>query len=89
MYFPASDFQDYGSRWDFFRTPQAICMLACELCGAEMDTRKELLKHLETYHVPSDGEGARASWWTANRVVEEYRKRLVCYEQEASWTIEK
>ena len=80
-YIQAEDFQDFGSRWEFARGLEAVSMMACELCGFEVNSRLELLKHLEENHVPSDGDGTRASWWTANRVVEEYRKRMVFYEQ--------
>ena len=72
---------DHGSRWDFARRPEATCMLACELCGFETNTRKELQRHLAEAHVATLEDGSRASWWTTQRVVEEYRKRLVFYEQ--------
>ena len=80
-YIQAADFHDHGSRWQFTRGPEALCMVACELCGFEVNTRLELLKHLQENHVLADGDGTLASWWTANRVVEEYRKRMVFYEQ--------
>ena len=81
IYIPSKDFQDSGCRWVFSRAPEALSMMACELCGFEVDTRHELLKHLEANHVTSEGDGISASWWTSNRVVEEYRKRMVFYEQ--------
>ena len=81
QYLPSEDFTDHGSRWDFARRPEATCMLACELCGFETNTRKELQRHLAEAHVATLEDGSRASWWTTQRVVEEYRKRLVFYEQ--------
>ena len=81
QYLPSEDFTDHGSRWDFSRRPEATCMLACELCGFETNTRKELQRHLAEAHVATLEDGSRASWWTTQRVVEEYRKRLVFYEQ--------
>ena len=80
-YSQAEDFKDHGERWQFARAPEALSMMACELCGAEVNTRLELLKHLEENHVAADGDGTRASCWTGNRVFEEYRKRMVYYEQ--------
>ena len=84
-YIQAADFQDHGIRWQFAREPEALRTMACELCGFEVNTRLELLKHLQENHVPMDGDRTLASWWTANRVVEEYRKRIVFYEQTEGW----
>ena len=80
-YIQAADFQDFECRWPFARSPQALQMMACELCGVECNTHLEFIKHLEQTHVLADDEGSRASWWTKHRVVEEYRKRMVFYEQ--------
>ena len=79
-YIQAADFQDFECRWPFARSPQALQMMACELCGVECNTHLEFIKHLEQTHVVADDEGSRA-WWTKHRVVEEYRKRMVFYEQ--------
>ena len=78
---PAAGVRDMGARWQFARGPEAMCMLACELCGFEANTWQELLEHLKADHLGSDTDGPRASWWTSERMVEEYRKRLVFYEQ--------
>ena len=80
-YIQASQLTDSGDRWPFRRGPEATCMLACELCGSEMNTQREFLKHLEEHHVAADSAGNRAEWWTSHRVVEEYRKRMMFYEQ--------
>ena len=80
-YIQASQLTDSGDRWPFRRGPEATCMLACELCGSEMNTQREFLKHLEEHHVAADSAGNRADWWTPHRVVEEYRKRMMFYEQ--------
>ena len=80
-YIQASQLTDSGDRWPFRRGPEATCMLACELCGSEMNTQREFLKHLEEHHVAADSAGNRAGWWTSHRVVEEYRKRMMFYEQ--------
>ena len=80
-YIQASQLTDSGDRWPFQRGPEATCMLACELCGSEMNTQREFVKHLEEHHVAADSAGNRAEWWTSHRVVEEYRKRMMFYEQ--------
>lgn len=80
-YIQASQLTDSGDRWPFRRGPEATCMLACELCGSEMNTQRDFLKHLEEHHVAADSAGNRAEWWTSHRVVEEYRKRMMFYEQ--------
>ena len=80
-YIQASQLTDSGDRWPFRRGPEATCMLACELCGSEMNTQRDFLKHLEEHHVAADSAGNRAEWWTSHRVVEEYCKRMMFYEQ--------
>eukprot|EP00435_Cladocopium_sp_Y103_P047175 s119_g13.t1 len=83
IYIPAAELIDMGERWQFAREPKSTCMLACELCGFEMNARVELRKHLEEKHVAKDAAGHAPDFWTAQRVVEEYRKRMVHYEQTA------
>ena len=58
-YIQASELTDSGDRWPFRRGPEATCMLACELCGREMNTPREFLKHLEEQHVRADSAGNR------------------------------
>ena len=82
-YIPQDALTDRDTRWQISREPQARYMLACELCGFEMNTRKEFRKHVEEHHV---GENVvPAASWTPQRVVEEYRKRMVYYEQAEGW----